>query len=72
MRHLGKNAVEATILALKKQKKDQDLLVTERLIKILGLLKAKTGLELLESFSQNESERIRNAVEHSLYQIRGF
>ena len=72
MKHLGKNAVEATILALKKQKKDQDLLVTERLIKILGLLKAKAGIEMLESFSQNESDRIRNAVEHSLYQIRGF
>jgi hypothetical protein len=27
---------------------------------------------LLESYSQNDSERIRNAVEQSLYQIRGF
>jgi len=72
MRHLGKNAVEATILALQKQKKIADFLVTERLIRILGLLKAKTGVEILESYSQHESNRIRNAVENSLYQIRGF
>jgi hypothetical protein len=46
--------------------------VTERLIRILGLLKAKSGIEMLESYSQHESGRIRNAVENSLYQIRGF
>jgi len=72
MRHLGRNAVEATITALQKQKKIGDLLVTERLIRILGLLKAKSGIEMLESYSQHERERIRNAVEHSLFQIRGF
>jgi len=72
MKHLGRNAVEATITALQKQKKNKDLLVTERLIRILGLLKAKSGIEMLESYSQHESDRIRNAVEHSLYQIRGF
>jgi len=72
MRHLGRNAVEATITALQKQKKTGDLLVTERLIRILGLLKAKSGIEMLESYSQHDSERIRNAVEHSLFQIRGF
>ena len=72
MRHLGRNAVEATITALQKQKKTGELLVTERLIRILGLLKAKTGIDMLESYSQHDSERIRNAVEHSLFQIRGF
>ena len=72
MRHLGKNAVEATIIALQKQKKVSDLLVTERLVRILGLLKAKSGIEILEKYSQHESDRIRNAVENSLYQIRGF
>ncbi len=72
MKHLGRNAVEATIVALNKQKKIQNLLVTERLIRILGLLKAKSGIEILEGYSQNTSDRIRNAVEHSLYQIRGF
>jgi len=72
MKHLGRNAVEATITALQKQKKNRDLLVTERLIRILGMLKAKAGIEMLESYSQHESERIRNAVEHSLYQIKGF
>ena len=72
MRHLGRNAVEATITALQKQKKTGELLVTERLIRILGLLKAKSGIEMLESYSQHDSERIKNAVEHSLFQIRGF
>ena len=72
MRNLGSNAIEATITALHKQKKSGDLLVTERLIRILGLLKAKQGIEILESYSQHDSERIRNAVEQSLYQIRGF
>lgn len=72
MRHLGRNAVEATITALQKQKKSGELLVTERLIRILGLLKAKQGIDMLESYSQHDSERIRNAVEHSLFQIRGF
>jgi HEAT repeat protein len=72
MKQLGSNAVEATITALKIKKKSGELLVTERLIRILGLLKAKSGIDLLESYSQNDSERIRNAVEQSLYQIRGF
>ena len=72
VRHLGSNAVEATITALQKQKKSGGLLVTERLIRILGLLKAKQGIEMLLSYSQHDSERIRNAVEHSLFQIRGF
>ena len=72
MKQLGSNAVEATITALKIKKKSGELLVTERLIRILGLLKAKSGIDLLESYSQHDSERIRNAVEQSLYQIRGF
>jgi HEAT repeat protein len=72
MKQLGSNAVEATITALQKQKKSGELLVTERLIRILGLLKAKSGIEMLLSYSQHDSERIRNAVEHSLFQIRGF
>ena len=72
LRHLGSNAVEATIMALQKQKKSGELLVTERLIRVLGLLKAKQGIGMLESFSQHESERIRDAVEHSLFKIRGY
>jgi len=72
MKQLGSNAVEATITALQKQKKSGELLVTVRLIRILGLLKAKSGIDLLESFSQHDSERIRNSVEQSLFQIRGF
>lgn len=72
MRGLGGNAVEATIAALHKQKKSGKLLVTERLIRILGLLKAKQGIPVLESYSRHDSERIRNAIEHSLFQIRGF
>ena len=72
MKNLGSNAIEATITALQKQKKSGELLVTERLIRILGLLKAKSGIEILLSYSQHDSERIRDAVENSLHQIRGF
>ena len=72
MKQLGTNAVEATITALQIQKKSGEILVTERLIRILGLIKAKSGIVMLESFSQHDSERIRNAVEQSLFQIRGF
>jgi len=72
MRHLGSNGVEATITALQKQKKSGELLVTVRLIRILGLLKAKSGIDMLESYSQHDSDRIRDAVEQSLFQIRGF
>ena len=72
MKNLGSNAVEATITALQKQKKSGELLVTERLIRILGLLKAKSGIEILLSYSQHDRERIRDAVENSLHQIRGF
>ena len=57
---------------VQKQKKSGELLVTERLIRILGLLKAKSGIEMLLSYSQHDGERIRSAVEHSLHQIRGF
>ena len=72
MKNLGSNAVEATITALQKQKKSGEILVTERLIRILGLLKAKSGIEILLSYSQHDSERIRDVVENSLHQIRGF
>ena len=72
MKNLGSNAVEATITALQKQKKSDELLVTERLIRILGLLKAKSGIEILLSYSQHDIDRIRDAAENSLYQIRGF
>ena len=72
MKNLGSNAVEATITALQKQNKSGELLVTERLIRILGLLKAKSGIEILLSYSQHDSERIRDEVENSLHQIRGF
>ncbi len=59
VRHLGSNAVEATITALHKQKKSGDLLVTERLIRILGLLKAKQGIEMLLSYSQHDSDNFQ-------------
>ena len=72
LKRLGSNAVEATINALKKQKKSGELLVTVSLIRILGLLKAKPGIEMLLSFSQHDSDRVRDTVEQSLFQIRGF
>ena len=72
LKRLGTNAVEATINALRKQKKSGELLVTVSLIRILGLLKAKPGIEMLLSFSQHDSDRVRDTVEQSLFQIRGF
>ena len=72
LKRLGTNAVEATINALRKKKKSGELLVTVSLIRILGLLKAKPGIEMLLSFSQHDSDRVRDAVEQSLFQIRGF
>jgi len=36
------------------------------------LLKAKSGIEMLLSYSQHDSDRVRDAVEQSLFQIRGF
>ena len=44
----------------------------ERLIRILGVLKDPRAVETLESFSQHSNKRIRNAIDRTLFQIRGY
>ena len=44
----------------------------EGLIKILGELKDTRGVDTLESLSQHQNERIRDAIDNALFKIRGF
>ena len=44
----------------------------ERLIRVLGRIKDKRAIEILEKLTQDSSDQIRSAAEHSLLQIRGF
>ena len=70
---LGSSAVNATIDALNAMdSKNEDIRVREGLIKILGELKDPRAVESLEGLSQHSSERIRDAVDHALFKIRGF
>ena len=70
---LGSGAVNATIEALDQMKgKQSNIPVMENIIKILGELKDPRAVESLESLSQHSSERIRDAVDRALFQIRGY
>ena len=70
---LGSGAVNATIEALDQMKgKESNIQVIENVIKILGELKDPRAVESLESLSQHSSERIRDAVDRALFQIRGY
>ena len=70
---LGSGAVNATIEALDQMKgKESNIPVMENIIKILGELKDSRAVESLESLSQHSSERIRDAVDRALFQIRGY
>ena len=70
---LGSGAVNATIEALDQMKgKESNIQVMENIIKILGELKDPRAVESLESLSQHSSERIRDAVDRALFQIRGY
>ena len=70
---LGSGAVNATIEALDQMKgKESNIQVIENIIKILGELKDPRAVESLESLSQHSSERIRDAVDRALFQIRGY
>ncbi len=70
---LGSGAVNATIEALDQMKgKESNIPVMENIIKILGELKDPKAVESLESLSQHSSERIRDAVDRALFQIRGY
>ena len=70
---LGSGAVNATIEALDQMKgKESNIPVMENIIKIIGELKDPRAVESLESLSQHSSERIRDAVDRALFQIRGY
>ena len=70
---LGSGAVNATIEALDQMKgKESNIPVMENIIKILGELKDPRAVESLESLSQHSSERIRDAVDRTLFQLRGY
>ena len=70
---LGSGAVNATIEALDQMKgKESNIPVMENIIKILGELKDPRAVESLEPLSQHSSERIRDAVDRALFQIRGY
>ena len=70
---LGSGAVNATIDVLNEVKgKDLNIRVMESLIRILGELKDPRAVETLEPLSQHSSERIRDAVDRALFQIRGY
>ena len=70
---LGSGAVNATIDALNQMKgKALNIPMMENIIKILGELKDPRAVESLEPLSQHPSERIRDAVDRALFQIRGY
>ena len=70
---LGSGAVNATIDALNQMKgKALNIPMMENIIKILGELKDPRAVESLEPLSQHSSERIRDAVDRALFQIRGY
>ena len=46
--------------------------VQTRLITVLGKLKAKQAIDLLEELTQNSNDRVRNAADLALRRIRGF
>ena len=70
---LGSGAVNATIDALNQMKgKALNIPMMENIIKILGELKDPMAVESLEPLSQHSSERIRDAVDRALFQIRGY
>ncbi len=69
----GSGASNAAIGALSEMKPDGDTkLVMERLIKLLGTLRNPQAVEVLEPLSRHQSKRIRDAVDQTLFQIRGY
>lgn len=73
MSQLGRLAVDPTIAYLKKAlKKGTSAVVRERLVSILGMLRSPKATPVLESLAQDDSDRVRIAVDNALKRIRGF
>ena len=49
-----------------------NVLVKERLITVLGNLKNKAAVPILEQLTRDDNERVRNAADFALKKIRGF
>jgi len=70
---LGSKAVNPTLESIKKYKNDsEDERILELHIQILGKLKDVRAAETLEALATHPSERIRDAVDRALFQIRGY
>ena len=69
---LGSGVVDPTLRGLRDVQKGDDLRVIEAHLRILGELKDARAVETLEALSKHQSERIRDAVDRALFQIRGY
>ena len=70
---LGSLAENDVIAELEKRKgRSADVSVKERLIKVLGNIKSQKGVPILEELTKDDSDRVRNAADFALKQIRGF
>lgn len=71
--NLGNKAVNPIMNELRPLlEKDERITVKERLIRALGDIKDRRAIPLLEEFTKDDSERVRNAAEFALKKIRGF
>lgn len=70
---IGKRAADPVIAKLKNIADEAGRMkLKERLISILGNIKSKKAIDLLEKLTKDESERVRNAADFALKKIRGF
>lgn len=70
---LGSLAANSVIDELKKHKsRPGDVVVKERLIKILGGIKSQKAVPVLEELTKDDNDRVRDAADFALKQIRGF
>ena len=70
---LGSGSSNVAIDALSEMNRDgETTLVMERLIKLLGKFRNPRAVEVLEPLSRHQSRRIRDAVDRTLFQIRGY
>jgi HEAT repeat protein len=70
---LGSMGVSPTLDSITGYKNDTvDVRVLELHIRILGKLKDVRAAETLEALATHPSERIRDAVDRALFQIRGY
>lgn len=70
---LGNLAANGVIAELEKRKKRSgDDSVKERLIKVLGGIKTQKAVPVLEELTKADSDRVRDAADFALKQIRGF